>query len=77
MTHKEFTDKILVFKKKPWRKHKKHSRVEEKAHGHRHHHKRVEEKAHGHRHHNKRVEEKAHGHRHHHKRLIAEIEEKI
>ena len=66
MTHKEFTDKILVFKKKPWRKHKKHSRVEERAHhhGHRHHHKRVEERAHRH-------------HRHHHKRLIAEIEEKI
>jgi hypothetical protein len=43
MTHKEFTDKILVFKKKPWRNHKKHSRVEERAHhhGHKHHHKRL------------------------------------
>ena len=43
MTHKEFVDKILVFKKKPWRKHRKHhdKHVEERAHGHKRHHKRL------------------------------------
>jgi len=66
MTHKEFVEKVLVFKKKPWRKHRKHHKnVEERAHHHhRRHHKNVEERAH-------------HHHRRHHKKMIAEIEKKI